>query len=147
MDEQEMNKRLMTANDALLKAYESLDPEAEDYKEKLEAIAKLHKEIAADAARDDELKAKEIDQTIEQDKLEEEKRANRKRETLDVIGKVIVVGTTLFTGISQIAMFWRSSKREDGDEKHDGKPYLTQTDKTVVQEGLRGGFWKNLPKF
>ena len=134
MDEQKL-KRLSTANDALREAYESLDPESEDYKEKLEAIAKLHKEIANDELKD-----------LACDRLEEEKRANRKRETLDVIGKIIIVGTTLFTGVSQLAMFWRSSKREDGDEKHDGKPYLTQTDKTVVQEGLRGGFWKNLPK-
>lgn len=145
MNEQQV-KRLATANKALRDAYEKLDTEADDYKEKLEAIAKLHKEIAADEARDDELKSKEVDQSIEQDKLEEEKRANRKRETLDIIGKVIVVGTTLFTGFSQLAMFWRSSKREEGDDKHDGKPYLTQTDKTVVQEGLRGGFWKNFPK-
>lgn len=164
----ETEKRLLAANKALLKAYETLDPSSEDYKERLEAIAKLHKEIAADVKNESEKSSKVIDQELESKKLEEEQRANLKREELEAIEKELeaerleedkkehnvhsildIIGKGLmgFSIVTQIAMFWRSTKRENGDGNGDGKPYLDKTSSTVVQEGLRGGFWKNLPKF
>lgn len=68
--------------------------------------------------------------------LEEMERKNKASERLDIIGKAAMAGSTIFAGIMQWRMFKRSTKKEMDEA------YLTTTDRTIVQESLKGSFWR-----
>ena len=128
--------RLEVAEKVLVDAYKKLDPNSPSYYADIEAIAKLHKELACDIANLKESTAKESDAEIEKDRLEEDKRSNRSREKLDIIKNIALVGTTAATVGSQLWMFKKATEKEK-DEVID-----TMTNKTVVSNGLSGRFFR-----
>ena len=128
--------RLDVAEKVLIDAYKALDTNSPTYYADIEAIAKLHKELACDIANLKESNAKESDSAIEKDRLEEDKRSNKSREKLDIIKNVVLVGTTAATVGSQLWMFKRSTEKEK-DEVLD-----TTTKRTVVSNGLSGKFFR-----
>ena len=107
----------------------------EEDKEYLKIFAAVYKEVAADARNADDATLRTSTLELENARLEEENRSNNAKELLDWVGKAALVGTTLFTGIIQIWMFRRSTKKETDEA------YLTTTDRTIVQESLTGRFW------
>lgn len=130
-----MENRIVVAEQALIDAYNSLDPMSSSYRNDLEAIAKLHKELAADMKNQLDAKLREDELDLENAKADEEERSNRMKERLDIVGKVIMVGTTIATVSSQVWMFKRSTKKEQDEA------ILTETDKTVVRNGLSAKWW------
>ena len=136
---EELDELLFVANKKLIEAWENLDPKDPDYAEKAKALAALYKEVNADTKNRSENTLRVEENQTEKDRLEEDKRSNRKKEWLDIIGKIVLVGTTLFTGGTQIWMYKRSTRKESDEA------ILTQTDRTTVQNGLSGrwtGFLK-----
>ena len=115
--------RLDVAEKVLIDAYRALDPNSPTYYADIEAIAKLHKELACDIANLKESNVKESDSAIEKDRL-------------DIIKNVVLVGTTAATVGSQLWMFKRSTEKEK-DEVLD-----TTTKRTVVSNGLSGKFFR-----
>lgn len=136
---EELDELLFVANRKLIEAWQNLDPKDPDYAEKAKALAALYKEVNADTKNRSENTLRVEENQTEKDRLEEDKRSNRKKETLDVVGKIVLVGTTLFTGVTQIWMYKRSTKKESDEA------ILTQTDRTTVQNGLTGR-WANFLK-
>ena len=128
--------RLDVAEKVLIDAYKALDPNSPTYYADIEAIAKLHKELACDIANLKDHASKESESEIEKDRLEEDKRSNKSKEKLDIIKNVVLVGTTAATVGSQLWMFKRSTEKEK-DEVID-----TTTKKTIVTNGLSGRFFR-----
>lgn len=137
---EELDELLLAARGKLIEAWQDLDPSDPDYKDKAAALAALYKEVNADIKNKADAKNKASENQIEEDRLEEDKRANRKKEKLDIWGKIIIVGTTVFTGVSQIWMFKRSTRKEMDES------ILTTTDKVTVQNGLTGR-WRSFFSF
>lgn len=127
--------RVLIGEQKLIEAFNALDPASDTYRDDLEAISKLYKELAADSKNQLDAVARENEIEVESERLEEDKRSNRKREILDIIGKLVMVGTTVATVSSQVWMFKRSTKKEQDEA------LLTETDKTVVRNGLSGKWW------
>lgn len=78
----------------------------------------------------------ESDAELRRESLEEMERKNKASEILDMVGKGIMVGSTVFAGLMQWRMFKRSTEKEVDEA------YLTTTDKTIVTESLKGSFWR-----
>lgn len=127
--------RVLIGEQKLIEAFNALDPKSDSYRDDLEAISKLYKELANDSKNQLDAVARENELEVESERLEEDKRANRKREILDVVGKILMGVTTVATVGSQIWMFKRSTKKEEDEA------ILTETDKTVVRNGLSGKWW------
>ena len=142
MDREEMlTRRLMATNENLLKALEALDPSDPDYWKNLKTIEALHSSVVRDVELElsDRQKDKEIDveyerNAIEERKIAESERANRKGEKLEISKQVVLVGTSLLSFFGGWKMFNRATKKE-ADEA-----ILTTTDQTVVKSGLGGIF-------
>ena len=132
MDEE----RLLVANEALIKAYKRLDPTSPTYNADLEAIAKIHKELANDIHNARDVSAKESETALEKERLEEDKKANMSKLIMDAIGKIILVGTTTATIWSQLWMYRRSTEKETDEV------ISSQTDKITISNGLSGRFFK-----
>ena len=128
--------RIVVAENALIDAYRALDPSSPSYHADLEAISKLHRELANDIKNTMDHDDKAVDSAIEEDRLEEDKRSNRSRERLDIVKNIVLVGTTAATVGSQLWMFKRSTEKEK-DEVLD-----TTTKRTVVSNGLSGKFFR-----
>lgn len=142
MDRDELlTKRLLVANEALLEAYGNLDPKDPEYWQKLKTLSALHEKVIRDVELElnDQHKEAELDleserNAIEMQKINEATRANRKGEKLEISKQAVLVGTTLFSGLTGLWMFKRSTRKE-ADEA-----LLTQTDQTVVKSGLSNIF-------
>ena len=138
MDRNEMlTERLLKSNEALLTAYESLDPKDPDYWNKLKIACALHEKVVKDVEteledqhREAELELEYDKNEIERRKIDEAERSNRKGEKLEISKQGVIVGTTLLSTIAGIWMFKRSTRKESDEA------LLTQTDQTVVKSGL-----------
>lgn len=130
-------ERMLVGNQKLQQISEWIEhaETPEERQEYLKIFAAVYKEVAADARNADDAALRTSTLELENARLEEENRSNNAKELLDWVGKAALVGTTLFTGITQIWMFRRSTKKESDEA------YLTTTDKTIVQESLTGRFW------
>jgi chromosome condensin MukBEF MukE localization factor len=136
MDNETRLDRLEIAEGKLIEAYQHLDPNSPTYFKDALVVAKLHKELAEDIKNLKENEAKQAETDVEKQHLEEEERNNRSKDRLDIIGKVVLVGTTAATVGSQLWMFKRSTEKEK-DEVLD-----TTTKRTVVSNGLSGRFFR-----
>lgn len=110
---EDYTERLLKANEALLKLYDSLDPEAEDYLKKLNTAKGVHQTIVDDVT------------------TAETKRANKEREKIDVWKIIATAVTGVLSSVASIFLFCRATEKEKDEA------ILSQTDKTVVQTGLR----------
>lgn len=152
---EDFNRRRLAANKALLDAIELIDPSDPDAGKKYESIAKLYHELNSDIKNelDKQMKADEL--VVEREKIESEKatkaeaikaererteqeaKSDMRRTVLDVVGKTGIAAATIFSAVAQIQMFNRSTKFEEENA------LLTQTDQTIVKNGLSGRFFKH----
>lgn len=138
MDREELlTQRLLKTNEKLLEALDNLDPSDPNYWKNLHTIEALHSSVVHDVELElsDQQKDKEIElerdrNAIEERKIVEAERANRKGEKLEISKQAVVVGTTLLSTFGGWAMFKRATRKE-ADEA-----ILTTTDQTVVKSGL-----------
>lgn len=135
MDNEKLD-RLEIAEQKLTEAYQHLDPNSPTYFKDALVVAKLHKELAEDIKNLKEYEAAQTQNELEKERVEEEERNNRSKDRLDIIGKIVLVGTTAATVGSQLWMFKRSTEKEK-DEVID-----TTTKKTIVTNGLSGKFFR-----
>lgn len=151
---EEYNKRRLAANKALLDAINKIDPSDPDATKKYEAISKLYHELNADIKNELDKTAKAEELVVEREKIESEKatkaeaikaererteaeaKSEKTRSIIDISGKIAMAVATVFAAISQLWMFKRSTEKEVDEA------ILTQTDQTVVKNGLSGRFWK-----
>lgn len=158
-------KRIVKANTALLKAYDSLDFKDPDWDQKVERLSKLHKEIAQDINNANEALLEEEKLRIEEEKnkvdaenkltemsLEEDRirldeardeqtaKDNRIRNVLEGLKIATAISVSAISGAVGVWKFKQSTKKEE-----DGA-YLTTTDKETVREGLRDQSQKGLFK-
>lgn len=170
---EDYNKRRLAANKALLDAIGMIDPKDPEAVKKYEAISKLYHELNSDIKNelDKSMKADEI--ALEREKLEretaskaesikverekiesdkatkaeaiaaerertdKEAKSDTRKAVLDVVGKAGIAAATIFSAVAQIKMFERSTEFEKENA------LLTQTDQTVVRNGLTGKFFKH----
>ena len=143
----EAEERFLKVQEMLIERLEELDPNSPNYSKELEAIAKVmaenvndlkvHSEHeAAQGKLDVEYDIETEKNRIEQERSEEEKRANHKREELDFWKIVAGFGGSVLVAVSHIWAFSRSTEKEKDDA------LLTNTSKTTVTEALRRGFFK-----
>ena len=132
-----MTQRLLKTNEKLLEALDNLDPTDPNYWKNLHTIEALHSSVVHDVELElsDQQKDKEIElerdrNAIEERKIIEAERSNRKGEKLEISKQAVVVGTTLLSTFGGWAMFKRATRKE-ADEA-----ILTTTDQTVVKSGL-----------
>lgn len=138
MDKEEMlTKRLLATNQKLLEALGSLEPTDPKYWEKLKTIEALHQNVIRDVELDlnDQQEAKKIEleydrNAIEERKIIEAERSNRKGEKLEISKQAVVVGTTLLSTFAGWKMFKRSTRKEEDEA------ILSTTDQTIVKSGL-----------
>lgn len=138
MDREELlTQRLLKTNEKLLEALDNLDPTDPNYWKNLHTIEALHSSVVHDVELElsDQQKDKEIElerdrNAIEERKIVEAERSNRKGEKLEISKQAVVVGTTLLSTFGGWAMFKRATRKE-ADEA-----ILTTTDQTVVKSGL-----------
>ena len=138
MDRNEMlTERLLKSNEALLTAYESLDPKDPDYWNKLKIACALHEKVVKDVETELEDQHREAELQLEYDKneielrkIEEAERSNRKGEKLEISKQGVIVGTALLSTVTGIWAYKRSTRKESDEA------ILTQTDQTVVKSGL-----------
>ena len=158
--------RVMKANNALLKAYDSLDFTDPDWDQKIERLSKLHKEISQDIqnANNAELEAERLriedeknktdsenkltEMSLEEDRIrldeardEATAENNRITHIMDGLKIAAMVSVSAISGAVGIWKFKKSTQKEE-----DGA-YLTTTDKETVREGLRDQSSKNMFKF
>ena len=134
-------ERLIVGNKKLAQISEWIenaktDEERQKY---LTIFAAVYKEVAADARNADDATLRTSSIELENAKLEEENRSNVEKERGSDLDRKILIGTTAAGLLTQLFMFWRSSRKEKDEA------YLTTTDRTVVQESLTGRFWNKLP--
>ena len=138
MDREELlTQRLLKTNEKLLEALESLDPKDPNYWRNLKTIEALHSSVVHDVELElsDQQKDKEIDveyerNAIEERKIAEAERSNRKGEKLEISRQVVTAGAALASTVTGWMMFKRATRKE-ADEA-----ILTTTDQTVVKSGL-----------
>lgn len=131
MDMDLFNRRMAEANEALIKAYQSADPTADDYLETLKVIQAIHQQINADCAN-----CNDIDIEVKKALIDE---ANSKRAFMGDIGKTagaVLAAVLGFLGIAYSEKhldrrFDRSTRFEQDDA------LLTTTSKETVRDGLR----------
>ena len=142
-------ERLVKANKALLKAYDSIDFNSNDWDQQVERLSKLHKEIAndvnnvnnaileAEKLRIEEEKNKS-DTENELDRLALEE-ASHKREHEDTIIRTVVEGLKITAAVCIAAISGAVGVWEfkESLKKEETGAYLTTTEKTVVSEELR----------
>ena len=140
------NERLLVANETLIKAYESIDFNADDASDRLRAAADMHKQIVKDgkAVISKDIEAGKNETAVEIAKV------NNKAESRNTIIKVALgilqagamVFATVYSERQLNKRFKISSKFEESDA------YLSTTDHTTAMEGLKprksgfGGFFK-----
>ena len=138
MDKEKMlTERLLVTNEKLLEAYNALDPNDPKYWERLKTLSALHEKVIKDVELElnDQRKDEEINLeydriAVEERKIAEAERSNRKGEKLEISKQGVLVGTTLLSTLTGLWMFKRSTRKE-ADEA-----LLTQTDQTVVRSGI-----------
>lgn len=130
-------ERLLVGNKKLQQISEWIEnAQSEEERQKyLTIFAAVYKEVAADARNADDASLRTSTIELENAKLEEENRSNVAKEYGSSIDRKILIGTTAAGLLTQLFMFWRSSRKEKDEA------YLTTTDRTVVQESLTGRFW------
>jgi hypothetical protein len=143
MTKEEFDNRRSKANQALLDAIEQVDASDPEAAERYKAIAALYHELNTDIKNEFDHSDKKEENAIKKEaiKAESEKAvASDKTERLkagsDFVGKLIIAATSVFAAGTQLWMFKRSTEKE-ADEA-----LLTQTDQTIVRNGLSGKFWK-----
>ena len=142
MDRQEfVTERLLVSNEKLLQAYNELDPSDPKYWEKLKTLSALHEKLTKDLElelnaqhEEEKINIEHNRNEIEQVKVEEAIRANRKGEKLEISKQAVLVGTTVLSTFTGLWMFKRSTRKE-ADEA-----ILSTTDQTVVRSGLSSLF-------
>ena len=155
MTAEDFTARKLAANKALLDAIGMIDPSDPDAVKKYEAISKLYHELNADIKNDFDREAKAEELKVEREKIESEKatkaeaiaaererteseaKSDMRKAVLDVIGKGGVAAATIFSAITQLKMFDRSTEFEKENA------LLTTSEQTVVKNGLSGRFFKH----
>lgn len=82
---------------------------------------------------DAEVKAEAM--KVERERTEAQAKAEKRKAWLDVVGKIVIGVATALGAVAQIMMFWRATKKEEDEA------LLTETNKTVVRNGLSGKFF------
>lgn len=108
---------------------EKLKIEAEKLKIEAEKLDVDREKTKTDA----EIKTQAME--VERERTEAQAKSEKRKAILDVIGKCVIGLATALGAIAQIMMFWRATRKE-ADEA-----ILTETDKTVVRNGLSGKFF------
>ena len=152
---EDYNQRRLAANKALLEAIQLIDPQDPEAGKKFESIAKLYHELNSDIKNELDARMKADELAVEREKIDSEKatkadaimaererteqdaKSEKRKAILDVVGKGGIAAATIFSAIAQIKMFERSTKFEEENA------LLTQTDQTVVRNGLSGKFFKH----
>jgi len=140
----EYEKRLYEANQKILECYAMLDPSDDDYTEKMEALAKLQKEIAVDYKAYGDLDIEEAQNKLEEEKLVHEKKSSKIGHILQGAGLALSGCTFIFGQVMKDKHFKRASKFEEENA------YLKTSDKKAVDDALRDDqptknffqFWK-----
>lgn len=109
-----------------------------DRQKYIDIWATVFDQLVTDAKNNADAELRRDSYELETAKAEEESRSNSMREIIDIGKAVIGIGGTIFAGVLQWKMFKRSTRKEEDEA------YLTTTDKSVVQESLRGGFWNKI---
>ena len=154
MNTEEYNERRLKANQKLLETIQMIDPADPEAAELFNAATKLYHELNEDIKvqlnheeeverqktenrkidSEASIKAKAI--KMEKSKTDSEAKSEKRRATFDLIGKFVIGASTVVAAGIQLLMFWRSTEKEKEEA------YLTETDKTVVRNGLSGKWWK-----
>ena len=124
-------ERLFKSNQKVLECYELLDPEAEDYVEKLEALAKIQKEIAADFKAYGEIEVEEANEKLEKEKLDHEKKSNKISQALQAAG-LLLSGVTFAVSQGMRHKHFKIANKYEQDNA-----YLTTSDKHAVNDALK----------
>ena len=132
----EYNDRRLKANRKLLEAMDSVDPNDPDAGAKYEAIAKLYHELNSDIKNELDREAKADETALEYERLDQDAKTEKVRARIDIAGKSVMAAASIFAALSQLWMFKRSTEKEHEEA------ILTETNQTVVRNGLSGRFWK-----
>lgn len=143
MNNEEFNKRRLEANEKLMEAIDMIDLTDEDAAEKLNAISQLYHELNQDIKNNLDHEDKKAENAIkesavkaEKEKAAEANKTEKIKAASGILGQVLIAAASVFAACSQLWMFKRSTEKE-ADEA-----LLTQTDQTVVRNGLSGRFFK-----
>ena len=154
MDTKSFAERRMKANECLLKAIDLIDPRDPDAGKKFKEIADLYHELNADIKNELDHEQKKAELELEREKMDKEAgtkaeaiqmerektesqaHSDKVKAYLDISGKIAIAVSTVFAAVSQLWMFKRSTEKESDEA------LLTQTDQTIVRNGLSGRFFK-----
>lgn len=132
--------RLALANSNLLDLYSSIkkssDPQERQTLMKL--FGETYRAIIDDSNRKEELRLREMQLELDREKFEEEVSRAERTEFSDWIKVGLNAALGISSTCASVWMFKRSTEKEKEDA------YLTLTDKSTVQEGLKGRFWDKL---
>lgn len=146
----EYSDRLEATNQKILDVLDSMDPSDPDFVKKAEAVTKLYAEInkeidvAQTAGHNFEMEKLEVArQELEAERLDKEEARDRKNRHVK-IAEIGVAAVTFGLGIFFQNKWIDKSTRKENPEYPE--TYDTMTDRTIVQDGLRGPKFK-LPWF
>ena len=153
MDNTSYEERRLAANEKLLEAIRNIDP-LDPNAEKLYARAtklyhELNEDIKMHLTREDEIQKNKIEREkikseantkaeaikMERERTASESKTEKRKAYFDFFGKIMIAAASIFAAISQIWMFKRSTEKEKDEA------ILTQTDQTIVRNGLSGRFF------
>lgn len=153
MDNKSFEERRLAANAKLLEAIDLIDPADEKAGEKYAEVAKLYHELNEDIKTElnhqDSLQKNKIERErikveantkaeairMERERTSSEAKTEKRKAVFDILGKIMIAAASIFAGISQLWMFKRSTEKEKDEA------LLTQTDQTIVRNGLSGRFF------
>ena len=124
-------ERLIKANQAMIEAYEALDPESEDYFDQLDRVSSMAKEVNTDFKNYGDLEANEdeLEATVERDRAEVKSR---------LLGHVLTAGSILATLVTFfVGERNRNNRINQISRFEDENAVLKMSDKISVQDALR----------